>query len=97
MLPGWLSSTESVCQSRRHRRCGLDPWVRKIPGEGNGNPLQYSCLEDPMHRAADGQQFMGFLRVGCNQATEYQRVAVKLLMCRLQHLYTKAFQRGTQT
>ena len=24
----------------------------KIPGEGNGNPLQYSCLENPMDRGA---------------------------------------------
>ena len=23
----------------------FDPWVWKFPGEGNGNPLQYSCLE----------------------------------------------------
>ena len=32
-------------------KCGrprFDPWVGKIPGEGNGNPLQYSCLENPM-------------------------------------------------
>ena len=26
---------------------GFDPWVGKIPGEGNGNPLQYSFLENP--------------------------------------------------
>ena len=24
----------------------------RVPGEGNGNPLQYSCLEDPMERGA---------------------------------------------
>ena len=35
-----------------HKRCGLDPWVGKIPGEGNGNPLQYSCLENSMDRGA---------------------------------------------
>ena len=34
------------------RRCRFDPWVRKIPAEGNGNPLQYSCLENPMDRGA---------------------------------------------
>ena len=29
-----------------------ETWVGKIPGEGNGNPLQYSCLETSMHRGA---------------------------------------------
>ena len=28
------------------------PGLRKFPGEGNGNPLQYSCLENPMDRGA---------------------------------------------
>ena len=46
-LPKWLSGKESVYQCRRHRRCRFDLWVRKIPGEGNDNPLQYSCLENP--------------------------------------------------
>ena len=46
-LPWWLSSTEPACQSRRHR---FDPWVRRIPGEGKGNPLLCSCLGNPMDR-----------------------------------------------
>ena len=29
-LSRWLSGKESACQCRRHRRCGFDPWVRKI-------------------------------------------------------------------
>ena len=28
------------------------PGSKKSPGEGNGNPLQYSCLENPMDRGA---------------------------------------------
>ena len=28
------------------------PGLRRSPGEGHGNPLQYSCLEDPMDRGA---------------------------------------------
>ena len=28
------------------------PWIRKIPGEGNCNPLQYSCLGNPIDRGA---------------------------------------------
>ena len=33
---------------------GFDSWVRKIPGEGNGNPLQYSCLGNPRTEETDG-------------------------------------------
>ena len=31
---------------------GLIPGLGKSPGEGNGNPLQYSCLENSMDRGA---------------------------------------------
>ena len=31
---------------------GLIPGSGKSPGEGNGNPPQYSCLENPMDRGA---------------------------------------------
>ena len=31
---------------------GLIPGLGRYPGEGNGNPLQYSCLENPMDRGA---------------------------------------------
>ena len=31
---------------------GFDHWVRKIPGEGSGNLLQYSCLGNLMDREA---------------------------------------------
>ena len=31
----------------------------RSPGEGNGNPLQYSCLENPMDRGAWGLQTVG--------------------------------------
>ena len=48
-LPRWLSGKESACQCRR---CRFDPLVGKIPGGGNGNLLQYSCLEKPMDRRA---------------------------------------------
>ena len=34
------------------RRCGFDPLVGKVPEEGNGNPLQYSYLGNPMVRGA---------------------------------------------
>ena len=31
---------------------GLSPRLGRSPGEGNGNPLQYYCLENPMDRGA---------------------------------------------
>ena len=31
---------------------GSNPGLGSSPGEGNGNPLQYSCLENPMDRGA---------------------------------------------
>ena len=34
------------------RDAGLIPGYRRSPGEGNGNPLQCSCLENPMDREA---------------------------------------------
>ena len=38
---------------------GSVPGLGRSPGEGNGNPLQYSCLENPMDREPGGQQFIG--------------------------------------
>ena len=31
---------------------GSNPWLGRSPGEGNGNPLQHSCLENPMDGGA---------------------------------------------
>ena len=31
---------------------GLIPVLGRSPGEGNGNPLQYSCLDNPMDKEA---------------------------------------------
>ena len=36
------------CQCRRCKRHGFDPASGRSPGGGHGNPLQYSCLENPM-------------------------------------------------
>ena len=44
------------------RDLGSVPGVGRSPGEGNGNPLQYSCLKNPMDRGV-GLQSMGSHRV----------------------------------
>ena len=51
-FPGGASGEESACQCRRCKRCGLDTQLGRCPGVGNGNPLQCSCLENPMDRGA---------------------------------------------
>ena len=38
--------------ARNARDAGLIPESRRFPGGGHGNPLQYSCLENPMDRGA---------------------------------------------
>ena len=43
----------------------VDPWVRKIPGEGNGNPLHCSCLKNPVMEPG-GLQSMGLQSVRHN-------------------------------
>ena len=48
-LPGGSDSKESACNAGDP---GLIPGSRRSPGEGNGNPLQYSCLENSMDRRA---------------------------------------------
>ena len=43
---------------------GLIPGLGRSPGAGHGNPLQYSCLENPMDRGPGRLQSMGSQRVG---------------------------------
>ena len=47
---GGAGSKEPACKCRRLRDPGLIPGSERSPREGNGNPLQYSCLEKPMDR-----------------------------------------------
>ena len=46
-FPGGTGGKEPTCQCRRHKRCWFNPWVRKIPGKGNDNPLQFLAWKIP--------------------------------------------------
>ena len=48
-LPSGSDGKESACNAGDP---GLIPGLRRSPGEGYGNPLQYSCLENSMNRGA---------------------------------------------
>ena len=66
-FPCWLRRQRICLQCGRHR---FDPWVKKIPeskrspGEGNGNPFQYSCLGNSMDGGAWQVTVHGIARVG---------------------------------
>ena len=62
------SGKESTCQ---FRRCKLIPGSGKSPGGGNGNPIQYSCLEILWPEEPGGLQSIGSQRVGHDWATEH--------------------------
>ena len=47
-----ITYSKTQNQPANARDAGLIPGLGRPPGEGNGNPLQYSCLENPMDRGA---------------------------------------------
>ena len=52
---------------------GSIPGLGRSLREGNGNPLQYSCLGNPMHRGALGLQTMGLPGAGHDLETKQQQ------------------------
>jgi len=54
------SGEESICKCRR----GLIPGLERSPGEGNGNPLQYSGLGNPTNRGAWWATIYGVTKSG---------------------------------
>ena len=57
------------------RDLGLSPGLGRSPEEGNGNPIQYSCLENSMEKT-EGLQPMGS-QTGHNLATEHARIILQ--------------------
>ena len=49
---------------------GSIPELGRFPGEGNGNPLQYPCLGNPMNRESWQATVHGVARVGGDLATK---------------------------
>ena len=63
---GFPGSSEVKASACNVGDLGSIPGLGRSPGEGNGNPLQYSCLENPMDEEHGGLQSMGSQRVGHN-------------------------------
>ena len=51
------------------RDTGSIPGLGRFPGGGNGNPLQYSCLENPMGRGAWWATIHGIAKLDVTEAT----------------------------
>ena len=51
-LPRWHSGRELPAKAGDTGDVGLIPGSGRSPGIGNGNPLQYSCMENSMDRGA---------------------------------------------
>ena len=63
-FPSSSYGKEPTCQCKLDvRAAGSIPELGRSPGEGNGNPLQYSCLENFMDREAWWATSMGSQRV----------------------------------
>ena len=51
-LPWWLSGKESTCNAGDLGDVSSVYGLGRPPGGGNGNPIQCSCLENPLDRGA---------------------------------------------
>ena len=69
-FPDGTSGKDSTCQSRRHERHGLNPWVGKIPWSGKWNPTPVS-LPEKLHgqRSLVGYSAWGHKESDTTEAT----------------------------
>ena len=61
-IPDGSAGEKSACNSGDTRDAGSIPGLERPLGGGNGNPLQYSCLENPMDRGAWWAAVHGFAK-----------------------------------
>ena len=67
--PYFPGGSDSKASAYNMGDLGLIPGLGRSPGEGNGNPLQYSCLENPMTR----KNQVGYSPWGCKELDMTER------------------------
>ena len=83
-FPGSSDGKKSACSAEDP---GLIPGLRRSPGEGNGNPLQYSCPENSMDRG-NGQATVHGVTKNWTQLRQLQEMGIPdHLTCLLRNLY----------
>ena len=80
-FPGSSVGKESACNAGDQ---GLIPGSGRFPGEGNGNPLQHSCLENPIVRGPWWATVLGVARVGHDLATKEREMIMMIFALSLQ-------------
>ena len=75
---------------------GSIPGSGRSPGEGNANPLQYSCTGNPMNRGSWWAAVWGGVRVGCDLGTKPQCMSYKEIVssfspCAVQYVLISYF------
>ena len=80
-FPGGAEVKASGCKVRD---LGSIPGLGRSPGKGNGNPLQYSCLENPMDGGAWWAAVHGLQRAGSAQKREEWSLCVPVCV----HIHT---------
>ena len=87
-FPSGASGKEASCQSRRHKRCGFNPWVRKIPWRRKWQPTPV-----PMPGKSHGQRCLaGCSPWGCKEldtteqaGTSFSLLSLKPLLSHIHH------------
>ena len=59
LYKGYPGASDGKESARSAEDLGPVPGLGRAPGKGHGNPLQYSCLENPMDRGALGSVVHG--------------------------------------
>ena len=83
---GSSDGKESACKAED---LGLIPGLGRSLGGGNGNQLQYSCLENPMDRGAWRATIHGSQRVGHKWATKHTRKLLTYFLNRCSYQFPK--------
>ena len=76
-LPWWFSGKESSCSGGPTGDMGLIPGLERSPGGEHGNPLQYSCLENPMDRGA----WWAIVHRVTSSQTQLKRLGLRAYIC----------------
>ena len=82
-FPGGSDGKASACSAGEP---GSIPVLGRSPGEGNGNPLQYSCLENPMDGGVWQAIVHGFAKSWTRLSDFTSLIGASLVAQRLKHL-----------